>query len=461
MAHRVKEVMNLRVSAFSVYSLFMGILFSFVIFTVNLSAEEPPFLSLKDGLKIATEKARLLRIASISENMSEMDLKIARSRFLPSINAYVRQTFLANQPGARFGYAEVYTSEREFISYGVTLYQSLYKGGADLSLYNASEKDLEIRSNDIKRLKNLVAVEFINTYLDILEIDRLIDVSEKEVKSLEAHLKEAIAMYEEGVITKNEKLEIEVRLSDARQRLLSLQNQRSFYISKINTMLCMPLNRDFRVEEIKFDEAKNLEVAALEDAWQEAINTRPEPQIIEKEIEKVKLQNRAKRAEYYPEFFVQAGYDYIENRYQLHEGNWSLILGVNINLFKGGATTSEIKKLRYRESQLIEEREKILDEIRLEVKKFYVGLKNSMDRLSVTAQAVSQAEENLRINRLRFEEGVGKSTDVLDAIALYSLAETNYYRTRYELLRVQAGLKYAIGKDLVAIYGGGDGSNNE
>ncbi|MFN3739336.1 MAG: TolC family protein [Thermodesulfovibrionales bacterium] len=459
---KMKEVRDLRTKGFSVHSLIIVILFSFVIFTdISISAEEPYLLSLKDGLKMVTEESRLLRIASLSENMSEMDVKIARSRFLPSINAYARQTFLANQPGARFGYAEVYTSEREFLSYGVTLYQSLYRGGADLSLYSASEKDLEIRRNDIKRLRNLVAVEFISAYLELLEIDRLINVAEREVESLEAHLEEAITMYEEGVITKNEKLEIEVRLSDARQRLLSLKNQRSFYVSRINSMLLMPLNRDFRVEDIRFNETKNAEIISLEEAWQEAINTRPELRTIEREIEKVRLQQRAKMAEYYPEFFVQAGYDYTENRYQLHEENWSLIFGVNINLFKGGATASEIKKLRYRERQLIEERERLMDEIRLEIKKFYIGLKNSMDRLSVTGQAVLQAEENLRINRLRFEEGIGKSSDVLDAIALFTLAETNYQSARYEFLKAKAGLEYAMGKDLVAIYGGEDGRNSE
>ncbi len=440
----------------------MIILFSTVIFSdKDIYAEELPFLPLNDGLKIVTEESRLLRIASLSENMSEMELKIARSRFLPSINAYVRQTFLANQPGARFGPAEVYTSEREFLSYGVTLYQSLYRGGADLSIYSASEKDIEIRRYDIKRLRNLVAIEFISAYLDLLEIDRLINVSEKEVESLEAHLKEADALYEEGVITRNEKLEIEVRLSDARQRLLSLKNQRSFYVSRINSMLLMPLDREFMIEDIRFNESENYKLIDFEQACEEAINTRPELQIIEKEIEKMRLQQRAKKAEYAPEFFLQAGYDYTENRYQLHEENWSLILGVNINLFKGGATTSEVNKLQYRERQLIEEREKLMDEIRLEVKRFYIGLKNSMDRLSVTGRAVLQAEENLRINRLRFEEGVGKSSDVLDAIALYILAETNYQRARYEFLKARAGLEYAMGKDLVAIYGGGDGRNNE
>lgn len=418
-------------------------------------------LTLKEGLYTVTEESRLIRIESLNERMADSEVSLARARFLPQINAYARQTYLAYQPGARFGPQEVYTSQKEFLSYGVTLYQSLFRGGADISLYRAAQQNLDITRSNLKGLKNLVALEFINAYLDLLEIEKLLNVSQKEIESLEGHFKDAIAMYEEGMITKNEKLEIEVRLSDARQRFLSLKNQRSFYVARLNSMLLMPLDRDFIVEDIPFEDKVQDIVPELEEAWQEATKNRPEIRIIESEIEAVRLQEKAKAGEYYPEVFLQAGYDYTENRYQLHEENWSLILGVSINLFKGGATASEINKLRYRESQLIEEREKLLDEIRLEVKRYLVELKNSLEKIGVTRDAVLQAEENLRINRLRFEEGVGKSTDVLDAIALYSLAETNYYRAGYEFLKAQAGLKYAMGKDLVRVYGGGDGRNNE
>lgn len=418
-------------------------------------------LTLKEGLHTVTEESRLIRIESLNERMADSEVSLARARFLPQINAYARQTYLAYQPGARFGPQEVYTSQKEFLSYGVTLYQSLFRGGADISLYRAAQQNLDITRSNLKGLKNLVALEFINAYLDLLEIEKLLNVSQKEIESLEGHFKDAIAMYEEGMITKNEKLEIEVRLSDARQRFLSLKNQRSFYVARLNSMLLMPLERDFIVEDIPFEDKVQDIVPELEEAWQEATKNRPEIRIIESEIEAVRLQEKAKAGEYYPEVFLQAGYDYTENRYQLHEENWSLILGVSINLFKGGATASEINKLRYRESQLIEEREKLLDEIRLEVKRYLVELKNSLEKIGVTRDAVLQAEENLRINRLRFEEGVGKSTDVLDAIALYSLAETNYYRAGYEFLKAQAGLKYAMGKDLVRVYGGGDGRNNE
>ncbi len=428
------------------------------------NAQELPTLTLQEGLKIVTQEARLLRIATMNEDIARTEVGLARSRLLPSINAYVRQTFLAYQPGARFGPQEVYTSERSFLSYGVNLYQTIYDFGGDISLYNASKKAVSITENETRKIRNLISLEFTKAYLDLLEIEKLINVAEREVESLEAHLKDTIALFEEGMITKNEKLEIEVRLSDARQKLLSLKNQRSLYVSRINSLIMRPLDADFRTAEVEISATErqcdsateslqpNLQPSAfcfgLSSAYEVAENLRPEIKAIDNEIEVLRLREKAKEREYYPRLFLQAGYEFTENRYMLHEDNWSLVFGLNVNLFSGGLTSSEITRLRAQQMQLLEERKRLIDDIRLEVKRYFIELKNASERLDVTERAISQAEENLRINKIRFEEGVGKSTDVLDAIALLSLAETNYYRAKYEYLRAKAGLLYSMGKDI-------------
>jgi outer membrane protein len=385
---------------------------------------ELSILTLQEGLKIVTQEARLIRIAALNEDIARSETRLARSRLLPSVNAYVRQTFLAYQPGARFGPQEVYTSERSFLSYGVNLYQTIYDFGGDISLYNASKKAVSITENDTRKIRNLISFEFTKAYLDLLEIEKLINVAEREVES-----------------------------SDARQRLLSLKNQRSLYVSRINSLIMRPLDTDFRTGEVEISVSVGLEAHELSSAYKVAEELRPEVKAIDNEIEVLRLREKAKASEYYPRLFLQTGYEYTENRYTLHEDNWSLVFGLTVNLFSGGSTSSEIARLRAQQSQLLEERKRLIDDIRLEVKRYFIELKNAADRLEVTQRAISQAEENLRINKIRFEEGAGKSTDVLDAIALLSLAETNYYRARYEYLRAKAGLLYAMGKDIATEFG--------
>jgi outer membrane protein TolC len=135
-----------------------------------------------------------------------------------------------------------------------------------------------------------------------------------------------------------------------------------------------------------------------------------------------------------------------------HEDNWSVLFGLKFNLFNGGATKAELSKLRYRSEQIREERKKLVDEIKLEVERYYLDEKSSRDNLLATKEAIKQAEENLRINRVRYEEGVGTATDVLDAISLFTLAHKNYYKALYDMKRAHAGLLYAIGDDLTLAY---------
>jgi outer membrane protein len=137
----------------------------------------------------------------------------------------------------------------------------------------------------------------------------------------------------------------------------------------------------------------------------------------------------------------------------VHQDNWSAIIGVNINLFSGGSSDSRIGMARAELRSLKLSRDKLLDNIRLEVKSAYLDLESSAKKMDVTKAAVEQAEENLRLQNLRYKEGVGTATEVLDAVTLLTTAESNSWKSLYGFKRAEARLLNAAGKDLVDVYG--------
>lgn len=435
-----------------ILSIFLIVLFISLPYADAETPSDLQSITISEGLKIATENNRLVRIVSLNKNISLSDILIARSRLLPNVSAFTSQSFLANQPGARLENMNIYTSEKSFLSYGLNISQTIYDFGANSSLYEASKISQEITKLDLTRIKNLVALDFVIAYFDLLETEKLISVAQKEVERLESHLNVARMLFNEGVITKNDLLQAEVKLSDARQKLLTTKNIRAINVSRINNILSRPLKSGIRVVDVPVDERTFFEFPSLEDAWESAEKERVELRIIDNRLKILDLQEKAKRSEYYPRFFAQGGYIYTENHYQLYEDNWSLILGMNINLFSGQSTMAELSKIKYSRDQTLEQRNKLLDDIKLEVEKNYLDMKNSIDRILVVKDAINQAEENLRINKIRYEEGIGTSTDVIDAITLLTVAETNYYRAVYEYRRAHATLAYAMGSDLVTIY---------
>ena len=111
-----------------------------------------------------------------------------------------------------------------------------------------------------------------------------------------------------------------------------------------------------------------------------------------------------------------------------------------------------LDKIRREKDKMTIERRKQIDDIRFEVERYYLELTSAREKDRVTKDATSQAEENLRINRVKYREGEGTATDVVDAITLLTVAETNHYRSQYELLRAEANLIHAMGRDLVEVY---------
>lgn len=433
-------------------ALIPGILLIFLSGGTSFS-ESPPIsqtITISEGLRIATESSRIIKIASFNRDISLSDILVARSRLLPNVSAYANQTFLTYQPGVKLGTFSAYTSDRNSLSYGIDIYQTIYDFGGNFSLYESSKRSYENTELDLKKIKNLVALDFIISCFDLLETEKLISVARSEVERLESHLNVAMTLFNEGVITKNDLLHAEVKLSDARQRLLTVKNLRAINESRLNNILSRPLKSGLNISDV--DPSIEYELPPLETAWESAERERVELKVIDNDLKILEMKEAAMRSEYYPRLFAQGGYSFTKNPYQLTEDNWSLILGLNINIFSGESTKAELSKIRYRKDQVLEQKKKLLDDIRLEVEKNYLDIRNSIDKIQVVKDSISQAEENLRINKVRYEEGIGTSTDVLDAITLLTVAETNYYRAVYEYRRSHAALRYTMGMDLGSVY---------
>jgi outer membrane protein len=244
-----------------------------------------------------------------------------------------------------------------------------------------------------------------------------------------------------------------VRLSDSRQRLLTAKTNRQINASRLNSALVRPLAEKVDVVDVKETPPESeVTTSDVSKAWEEAEKERPEIRIVDETLKSLDLDEEAKRAEFYPKIVAVGSYDYTRNQYQTPQGNWAMTLGIGINLFSGGKTTAEVAKIRYQREKLLEQRKKLVDEVRLEVQKYILDARTARDRVAVTKDAVLQAEENLRINRVRYTEGVGTATEVLDAVTLLSVAETNHYRSVYDLAKSEIAVLYAVGKDLSEVY---------
>ncbi len=417
---------------------------------LSLSPVTVHALSLEAGLKLVTETGRDIMIARSDEDSSRNAVSLARSPWLPVVDLFGRETWLQYEPQAKTPFGPLPTSQDKFATYGIRATQLLYDFGKTSANIDAAHYGLQSRELETVLIKNQSALDFVVAYLDLLESDKLLQVAAEEVKNYEAHKKDTEARFKAGIVTKNEVLQVDVTLADSRQRLLSAENLRSIRESKINSLLLRPLNDPVSPEEIKAGPATAM---TLDEAWASAEASRPRLREMDAVIAAKEQNVKAAQAEYLPTLYVSGGYEHDENKYMVHQDNWSAVAGVNINLFSGGASSSKSGMARAELRSLKLTRDKLIDGIRLEVKSAYLDLQSSARKIEVAKTAVEQAEENLRLQRLRYKEGVGTATEVLDAVTLLTTAESNSWKSLYGFKRAEANFLNAAGKDLVGVYG--------
>jgi len=83
--------------------------------------------------------------------------------------------------------------------------------------------------------------------------------------------------------------------------------------------------------------------------------------------------------------------------------------------------------------------------VKLEVQTAYLDVRDTAERIRVTQKAVSQGEENLRLNEERYKEQVGTATDVIDAQTLLTKARVNFFNARYDHQMAKATFLWAVG----------------
>jgi outer membrane protein TolC len=421
-----------------------------VILSLMPTPVSPAPLTLLDGLRIVTEESRIVRIKQHEEKMSHADTLVARSKLLPSINASYAQSFLENQPGLRAGSLVAQTGERSFYTYQFVIQQILYDFGGVNSLYQSAKLMEDTKRLDTVRTRNDVALAFSTLYFDVLESEKMITVAEREIESLASHAQVARDQLQSGLITRNDLLQAEVRLADARRKLLNAQNMRKINGARVNSMLTRPLGGPLEVVEVT---RPYTEPPPYEGAAEIAEKERPELQIVDATLKAFRYEETARRSEYFPKFLIQGERDYTKNKYLTYEENMGVSLSMVLNLWSGGSTAAAVQKVQIARSRLAVERRKLADDIDLELEKYHLDAVNASEAIRVAAGAISQAEENLRITRLKFAEGTGIARDVTDAIALRTLSDTNYYRALYDYYRSEAGYLYALGRNLKDEYG--------
>ncbi|MDF1525086.1 MAG: TolC family protein [bacterium] len=406
-------------------------------------------LTLQEGLHLVTTQGYEMRMAVATEEAAGKGEDLARSRWLPHVNAYADQTWLQYQPESIFGAGTVPLGDESFMRYGVTVNQLVTDFGQTGSDIKAARANARGQAAETESIRNKVALDFLIAYVSLLQAEKTLIVADLEVQRFESHVADAKMLHEAGEVTLNDVLVTEVALANAGLRRITLRDERNLAESKLNYLILRPLDIPTTVADFPFqlDPIPDLaDISTRASANQQVLK------ILDERIAAKEAQLSSKEAESLPTLFVSGGYAYEENSYRVHEGNWSARLGLTWDLYTGGAQSAAQKQAMDELAVLIAQREQARELVLLGVRDFHRLLTGAVESTSVTRKAASQARESLRLFRSMYTEGEANATDVTDAVTALARAEENHLNAIYGRLKAEARLLYAAGDDLGTLY---------
>jgi outer membrane protein len=435
-----------------------------VLFLVSavLSAAASDILTLDRSIAIALEQSLSLRSAEEEIKSKEFEERSARADFYPKLSTgytYTRidtstvndakYTTLALDPKTGgLTTRRVSPLDPNTYAWNLTATQPLFTGWRLRALRQLASLGVDTAKIQKETAIHDLVVDVKEAYFGILQAEKLEKVAIQAVEQLEAHLRVAQAFYDEGIIAKNELLQTEVQMAQARQDLIRAENFVELAKSLFNKLLRRGLDSEVKIEDIAGYRAIEL---TLEECLEKAELSRTEIQELSLIILSAEKGVELTKSSYYPTVALIGIYSRESDEPLLgadpgeDADSLALIAKADWTFWEWGKKKSDVSVSKATAAKARYLLMELKDSIRLQVKEAYLNVREAEKNIQVARTAVIQAEENFRMNEERYKQQVSTSTDVLDAQTLLTQARSNYFNALSEHDIALAQLERAMG----------------
>ena len=279
-------------------------------------------------------------------------------------------------------------------------------------------------------------------------------VIEENVRQVAEHLKDVRAFFDQGLLTKNDVLRTELELSNAEIMRIDARDAVEIARTGLVSLVGLPLDADVDLTTSVESQASRLpaEAGSGEASTVEtALTKRPEIKSAEFRINAAEQGVKAARSGFYPQVYLTGNYYYLRPNPRIlpsldrFKGTWDLGVSLSFDVWNWGQTKRQAEQAEARLGQARDARKALEDQAVLEITQCRLSLARAGEKVRVAGQAVSQAEENLRVTRERFRQGVALSSDVLDAEVAVLQAKLGRTQAAVDQVLAQARLEKALG----------------
>lgn len=412
----------------------------------------PAAETLADAWRAALTADARLRAADADTAAAVATRDAAKALAMPRATISSRYTVLDNEPAARIDFPtipgltlpnQMPLQERSYATHALQATLPIYTGGRIGAAVAAAETGIAASQHARTGSEQAVKLDVAEAFLNVLRARSAQAAAERHLAALDAHAADVAELSKQGLVARNDVLSVAVARADATQRLTTARNANELAGAAYNRLVGRPLDKPVELVEPPVDDAAPADLARLTAL---AHAKRPELAQLGALADATDREADVERAGLRPQVGLAAAAVHEDNRYRVRQDVAQLQVGVEWQLFDGGVLKSRADAARARARAARERQTDAASLIELEVRREWLARDEATRRLTTTETAVSQADENLRVARDRYRNGVGTHTEVLDAESLRSLTDYNHVNALYDLHLARLRLKKAVGE---------------
>lgn len=428
------------------FNIFIFLVLSFC-FLSNILYAENKTLTLSQALKSAIENNEIVKAAEKTKEFSEYEVKAAKGKHLPNIfiegsvnkinddinidinsirsaligtsAATLKATgasdatvaYLKNQLNNSLPGFNVKVQDDTFYKFSAGATLPLYTGGKLSANTQAKKIELSISEQEYEKALNSTITKVIESYFKAKLAQEAQTIRYEYLQDIKQHSENAQKLFKVGMISKTNKLRADVALAEANREYL--KSKRDFELALV--ILSNVIGTD--VEDTKFiTNFSKIENLKNSDTYSQiAYSNNIALKNIKQKKEMIKQKQRAIRGNFLPTIAAFGKYEIYKNNLTILDPEWIAGINAKLNLFNGGSDYNEYKAYNIQIEIMDLYIENINKTIDTAVKKYHHDVKTALEEYESLQVSQALSEENLKLYRQSFKEGLATSLEVIDA----------------------------------------------
>lgn len=409
---------------------------------VSVSGSAQQSYSLAQCKKLALENNARMKNARLEVSSARQTKEEAFTNFFPSLSASALG-YNANQPlvEANLGGMPLALLKNGIVG-DITVTQPLFAGGQIVNGNKLAQLGVEVSRFKQEQSEKEVLLTTEVYYWQIISLNeklKTLAIVEQLVNSL---YKDVDAAVKAGVKNRNDLLQVQLRKNSVASDRLQLEN--GLKLSRMLLGQYVGLKADsLSIEPVSFDEPASPEKLRTDHGA--ALLTTPEYQLLAKNVEANRLQQKITVGKYLPTVGIGASYMY-DDLMDKDNTTAMVFAKVSVPLSDWWGGSHAIKKQKFQTMMAQNEQRNNSDLLLIQMQKLWNDVEESYKQVKLAEESVVTATENVRLNTNYYQAGTTTLSDLLDSQLLLQQSRNQHTDAYTQYLIKQTQYLQATGR---------------